>query len=401
MVSCHAKKQNTNQPYTMNSKSKKKVVALFAQAGVTLDGDRPWDIQVHNPALYPRILSQGSLGFGESYLEGWWEAEALDECIFRLLRAKIDYEVGTNFKLVWEGLLWTLFNRQTKSRAKRAVRHHYDLDNQLFFSFLDPYRQYSCAYFYETENLAIAQEMKMELICQKLQLSQGEEVLDIGCGWGGLAKYMAERYGCRVTGITLSREQARYAREFCRGLPITIRLRDYRDIREKYDKIVSIAMFEQVGFKNYRRMMQIVRNSLREGGLFLLHTIGMDKSALTGEPWLTKYIFPDTHIPSLRQLAQATDGLFVLEDLHNFGFDYAKTLKAWHERFVRNWPRLRDRYDQRFFRLWTYYLQSCRATFLARKAQLWQAVYTRNGLLGGYESVRDPVRATEAQGMLV
>ncbi len=313
----------------MNVQSEKKVRRLFAQAGVTLDGDRPWDIQVRNPNFYPRILSQGSLGFGESYVEGWWDVEALDECIFRLLRAKIDYEVGTNLKLIWENLIWSLFNRQTKSRARKAVRKHYDLDNKLFFSFLDPYRQYSCAYYYETENLAIAQEMKMELICRKLQLARGEEVLDIGCGWGGLAKYMAERYGCRVTGITLSREQARYAREFCRGLPVTIRLRDYRDIEGTYDKVVSIAMFEQVGHKNYRQMMEIVRNSLREGSLFLLHTIGMDKSSLVGEPWLMKYIFPDTHIPSLQQLARATDGLFVLEDLHNFGFDYAKTLKAW------------------------------------------------------------------------
>jgi cyclopropane-fatty-acyl-phospholipid synthase len=385
----------------MNVQSEKKVRSLFAQAGVTLNGDRPWDIQVHNPKFYPRILSQGSLGFGESYVEGWWDVEALDECIFRLLRAKIDYEVGTNLKLVWENLIWSLFNRQTKSRARKAVRKHYDLDNKLFFSFLDPYRQYSCAYFYETENLAIAQEMKMELICQKLQLGRGEEVLDIGCGWGGLAKYMAERYGCRVTGITLSREQARYAREFCRGLPVTIRLRDYRDIEGTYDKVVSIAMFEQVGYKNYRQMMEIVRNALREGGLFLLHTIGMDRSFLSGEPWLTKYIFPDTHIPSLQQLARATDGLFVLEDLHNFGFDYAKTLKAWHEKFVRNWPTLRDRYDTRFFRLWSYYLQSCRASFLARKTQLWQAVYSREGLLGGYESVRDAEKIYNGSAILV
>lgn len=381
----------------MSAYYEKEVKALFSQAGVAINGDQAWDVQVHDPRFYKRLLTQGSLGFGESYVEGWWDAEALDECIFRLLRARIDQKVRPGLKLMWNLFVWQLFNMQTKGRAKKAVEHHYDLDNELFFSFLDPYHQYSCGYYYQTNDLATAQEQKLELICLKLQLMPGDEVLDIGCGWGGLAKYAAEHHGCRVTGITLSKEQALYAKEFCRGLPVNIRLQDYRDVRESYDKIVSVGMFEHVGYKNHRKLMQIVRESLRDKGLFLLHTIGIDNNIVRGDPWFVKYIFPNSQIPSLKQLAASTEGLLVMEDWHNFGFDYAKTLLAWHKNFIRYWPNLRKRYDDRFYRLWTYYLLAGRANFLARRNQLWQVVFSKKGVPGGYVSVRNPKRNTKAE----
>jgi len=376
--------------YVMSVYDKNKVRTLFSRAGVTINGDQPWDVQVHEEKFYRRLLNEGSLGFGESYVEGWWDAEALDECVFRLLRARIDRQVRPGLKLIWKHLIWRLFNMQSKARSKKAIGRHYDLDNDLFFSFLDPYHQYSCGYFYKTQDLATAQEQKLELICQKLQLSPGDEVLDIGCGWGGLAKYMTEHYGCRVTGITLSEEQARYAREFCKGLPVRIRLKDYRDVREKYDKIVSVGMFEHVGYKNHRNLLKIVRQALRDEGLFLLHTIGIDRPIVHNDPWMVKYIFPNSQIPSLNQLAKAAEGLFVMEDWHNFGHHYAQTLKAWHDNFVHHWSNLRDRYDERFFRLWTYYLQAGRGNFMARRNQLWQVVFAKEGVPGGYASVRKP-----------
>jgi cyclopropane-fatty-acyl-phospholipid synthase len=253
---------------------------------------------------------------------------------------------------------------------------------------LDRRLVYSCAYWKDADNLDDAQEAKLDLICKKLGLRKGDRVLDIGCGWGSFARFAAEKYGVRVVGITVSSEQAALGREMCEGLPVEIRLQDYREIDEKFDHVVSVGMFEHVGYKNYRIYMEVVRRCLRDEGLFLLHTIGNNISCIATDPWFDKYIFPNSVVPSVKQISSAMEGLFILEDLHNFGSYYDATLTAWFANFDRNWHSLTDRYDQRFYRMWKYYLLSCAGSFRSRCLQVWQMVLSKEGVPGGYQPAR-------------
>ncbi|MDZ7580817.1 MAG: cyclopropane fatty acyl phospholipid synthase [Deltaproteobacteria bacterium] len=352
---------------------------LLKEAGIAIDGPNPWDIQVHDQRWYGRIVRNKNLGLGESYMDGWWDCERLDEMICRLLRGGLEDKVRGNLKYLLRFLPGVLFNLQSRSRARIIADHHYDLGNDLFFSFLDTYRQYSCGYFQDTDDLDQAQQNKLELICRKLNLGAADHVLDIGCGWGGLARYAAERFGCTVTAVNISKEQLRYAEAFCRGLPVQFQNRDYRAIDGRFDKIVSVGMFEHVGRKNYRTFMQVVRRCLKNEGIFLLHTIGGNTSRMGCDPWITKYIFPNGMLPSIAQIAKAAEGLFIIEDWHNLGPHYDKTLMAWNENFQQAWSRLSDKYDTRFKRMWEYYLLSCAGAFRARNIQVWQVVMTPYG----------------------
>jgi cyclopropane-fatty-acyl-phospholipid synthase len=253
---------------------------------------------------------------------------------------------------------------------------------------LDTRMIYSCGYWAEAETLEQAQEHKLDLVCRKLGLQPGMRVLDIGCGWGGAARFMAERYQVEVVGCTISAEQARLAREDCRDLSVQILLQDYRTLSGSFDRIFSIGMFEHVGHKNYRTYMETVARLLKDDGLFLLHSIGSNKTSIVVDPWIERYIFPNGMLPSARQITRASEGLFILEDWHNFGADYDKTLMAWHANFISAWPQLKHAYDQRFFRMWTYYLLSCAGGFRARDNQLWQVVFAKNGVPGGYRAIR-------------
>jgi len=358
---------------------KRIVREILDGVGVTIDGPNPWDIRVKDDRIYARVLRDKNLGLGESYMDGWWDCPRIDEFIYRLLTGRIDEQVQGGWKLVIPYLQAFLFNRQSKTLAHEVAERHYDLDNELFLSFLDPYNQYSCAYFNGVDDLNKAQLNKLELICRKLAISTGDHVLDIGFGWGGLAKYVAENYGCTVTGVNISGEQIRYAKEFCNGLPINILERDYRDVGGTFDKIVSVGMFEHVGVKNYRTFMEVAHRCLRDGGIFLLHTIGGNESKIKSDPWITKYIFPNGMLPSIAQISKAVEGLFVVEDLHNLGPHYDKTLMAWNHNFQDAWPKLREKFDDRFKRMWEYYLLSCAGAFRARDIQLWQIVLTKYG----------------------
>jgi cyclopropane-fatty-acyl-phospholipid synthase len=227
----------------------------------------------------------------------------------------------------------------------------------------------------------------MDLIARKLRVKEGDRVLDIGCGWGGLAKYLAETYGCRVTGITISDEQVALAKERCAGLPVEILKVDYRDMEGSFDKVLSVGMFEHVGSKNYDAYMEATRRLVKDDGLTLLHTIG----GLHGsgeDPWIEEHIFPNSALPSQAAVAAAFGPRFVLEDWHNFGAYYDKTLFAWHANFAAAWPRFREAYGDRFERMWRYYLLSCAGSFRARHIQLWQLVLSPHGVPGGYASVR-------------
>jgi cyclopropane-fatty-acyl-phospholipid synthase len=352
---------------------------MLATAGITINGNSPWDLHVRDDRIFLRLLQNKSLGLGESYMEGWWDCRQLDEFVCKILKAGLDRKVKDSFKFLVPVLSAMLFNMQSKTRSRAVAEQHYDLDNELFISFLDPYNQYSCAYFDGTGNLNEAQLKKMDLICRKIHLSKEDNVLDIGCGWGGFAKYMAEYYGCKVTAINISEKQLSYAREFCKDLPVEILRCDYRDVQGSFNKIVSIGMFEHVGRKNYKTFMKIVHRCLEDDGIFLLHTIGDNESQIEGDPWINKYIFPNGMLPSISQISKAVEGLFVMEDLHNIGPHYEKTLMAWHENFQKAWTMLKKRYDEKFKRMWDYYLLSFAGAFRARNIQIWQIVLTKYG----------------------
>lgn len=360
-------------------KYKNVVEHLLSGSSIKIDGDDPWDIRVRDERMYARVLSEKSLGLGESYMDGWWDCDRLDEMIFRLLRAGIDRKVAGSWKLALPLIRAVVSNGQSKRRSRVVAERHYDLGNDLFLSFLDPYNQYSCAYFEGTDDLNQAQLNKMEMICRKLNLRPSDHVLDIGFGWGGLAKYMAENCGCTVTGVNISSEQITHARSFCRNLPINIVQADYRDVQGTFDKIVSVGMFEHVGRKNYSTFAKTVGRCLKKDGILLLHTIGANESQIKSDPWVTKYIFPNGELPSIAQISRAVEGLFVVEDLHNLGPHYDRTLMAWNDRFQRARPQLTGRYDERFKRMWEYYLLSSAGAFRARDIQLWQIVLTGNG----------------------
>lgn len=370
------------------SPAQKIVSDVFAAADIQMDGQRPWDIMVLDQRFYGRVLAGGILGFGESYMEGWWDCAALDEMFFRAIRARLEERVPIRFRDLLAISAALLFNLQTRRRARVVGRHHYDLGNDFFEAMLDPAMQYSGAYFRDTDDLAVAQRRKLDLICQKLGLAAGMHLLDIGCGWGGLAKHAAEHYGCSVVGITISKEQQRFAETSCLGLPVEIRLQDYRDVKDAFDRVVSVGMVEHVGFKNYRRYLQSVFRCLPDGGLFLCQAIGTPEWRVHCDPWIKRYIFPNSLPVSAGRLTQAAEGLFVLEDAHNFGACYDRTLMAWEANLRRSWDRFEESYGTRFYRMWRYYLLSCAGAFRARSLDLFQFVFSKGGVLGGYHSLR-------------
>ncbi|MFB8828934.1 cyclopropane fatty acyl phospholipid synthase [Azotobacter sp. CWF10] len=358
-------------------------VELLQQADIRIGGSRPWDMQLKAGGVPERVFAQGNLGLGEAYMEGAWEAERLDEFFFRLLRTGIDRQVRPA-RLVFHALRSRLLNLQNRRRAWKVGEAHYDLGNDFYEAMLDPRMTYTCGYWKSATNLAEAQEAKLELICRKLGLERGMRVLDIGCGWGSFMGYAAERYGVQCIGVTISREQQAWARERYVSLPVEFRLQDYREIQGRFDRIVSVGMFEHVGRKNHRHFFEVAARSLADDGLFLLHTIGKNRRHSTPDPWIDRYIFPNGDLPSLGQIGDALDGLFVLEDLHNFGADYDKTLMAWHANFEAAWPRFAAELGERFRRMWRYYLLSCAGAFRARDIQLWQYVLSKKGVPGGY-----------------
>jgi len=360
---------------------------MLEKADIEINGSRPWDIQVKQPDFFKRVIQEGSLGLGEAYMDGWWECERLDMFFHRVLKHKLDQQLPHHFKDTLRVAAARLTNLQSKKRAWIVGKEHYDLGNDLFSLMLDPYMQYSCAYWKEAETLEQAQEAKLDMICRKLQLEPGMTLLDIGCGWGGLAEYAARHYGAVVHGVTISAEQQKLAQQRCEGLDVTILLQDYRDLSQQFDRIVSVGMFEHVGPKNYATYFDVVDRNLKPDGLFLLHTIGAIRTDMNVDPWIDKYIFPNGCLPSVRHIADASESHFILEDWHNFGADYDTTLMAWYERFLQAWPQLAEKYGERFKRMFSYYLNACAGAFRARDIQLWQVVFSR-GVEGGLRVAR-------------
>jgi len=361
---------------------------LLDPIDIRTDGDRPWDLEVKEPAFFERVMGGGSLALGESYMDGWWHCQALDQLFERILTARLDQTIPKQVGALWSILRAKFRNTHGRSKAYVIGKKHYDTGNRLFSVMLDKRMNYSCGFWDNVQTLDEAQEAKLNLICQKIDLQPGMTVLDIGCGWGGFARWAAEKYGAKVLGITVSREQVTFAREYCQGLDVRIAFQDYRDLTEKFDRIVSIGMFEHVGSTQYRTFLQVAHRCLNPDGLFLLHTIGGNRSVRTVDPWIGKYIFPNSMLPSARQITTAAEGLWVLEDWHSFGHDYDTTLMAWHRRFTDNRDAITDLYDECFFRMWTYYLLSCAGSFRARRNQLWQILFSKTGIPGGWHGYR-------------
>ncbi|AGH73655.1 cyclopropane fatty acyl phospholipid synthase [Edwardsiella piscicida] len=364
------------------------VSEMLSRAGIRVNGDRPYDIRVNHPLFFKRVLQQGSLGLGESYMDGWWQCDRLDIFFDKALRAGLQQQMPHHFRDTLRVVGARLANLQSRRRAWQVGREHYDLGNDLFSLMLDPAMQYSCAYWKQADTLEQAQQDKLHLICEKLQLRPGMTLLDIGCGWGGLAAYAARRYGVRVHGVTISAEQQKLAAARCQGLEVQILLQDYRDLHARYDRIVSVGMFEHVGPKNYDAYFAVARRNLKDDGLFLLHTIGANHTTPDVDPWINKYIFPNGCLPSLRHIADASEARFVMEDWHNLGADYDRTLMAWQQRFNAAWPQLKANYSARFFRMFNYYLAACAGAFRARDIQLWQVLFSPQGVGGGLRVAR-------------
>jgi len=363
-------------------------------AGVALNGNRPYDIRIHDDRFYNELHLYPSIAAGEGYMAGYWDCDQIDELFYRICRYEQYDVIYPKWVVALRKMLNTVLNHQSLSRSRQVAEQHYNLGNDFYRYMLGKSMAYTCAYWKDASILDEAQSHKFDLICRKIGLKPGERVLDLGCGWGSLAKFMAEKYRCDVTAVNISSEQVRFAQDICEGLPVHVHLCDYRDShlynpdKQPFDKIVSVGLCEHVGYKNYGMFLKVARENIKEDGLFLLHTIGKSVSGNFVDPWINKYIFPNGVLPSIKNLSEAAENQFIIEDLHNFGADYDKTLMAWHKNFNENWFRFKDQYGETFFRLWNYYLLTCAGGFRARAMQLWQLVLSPKGVSGGYESIR-------------
>ena len=370
------------------NKAEATVRGLCEIADIEINGSRRHDIQVNDASFYRRMLSEGSLAFGETYMEGLWDCEAPDDLVYRILVTRLERRISP-LRLLWPVIWAKIANLQSRRRAFDIGKHHYDIGNELYQRMLDRRMTYTCGYWKEADNLDEAQEAKLDLVCRKIGLKSGMRVLDVGCGWGSFARFAAEHYDVEVVGVTVSREQITLGQELCKDLNVELRYQDYRDVTGRFDRIVSLGMFEHVGPKNYRTYMKVVEACLADDGLFLLHTIGTNRKADAVDPWGNKYIFPGAVLPLTGQIDAAARGLFVLEDWHNFGTHYDPTLRAWMDNIDRHRAELESLgYDERFYRMWRYWLLTAAGSDRARRNHLWQIVFSKNGVDGGYASIR-------------
>jgi cyclopropane-fatty-acyl-phospholipid synthase len=356
---------------------------LFGLAGIEIDGAGLGDIRVKDPRFYERVIRDASVGFGEAYMDEWWETDALDVTIDKIMRANLKQKIQGSWRMRALTVKALLLNLQAKTRSGASVEAHYDIGNDLYTRMLDERMVYTCAYWggsgSRAKTLTEAQEAKLDLVCRKVGMKPGMRVLDLGCGWGGLASWAAEKYGCDVLGVTLSKDQVSLGNEKWKHLPVKLELRDYRDVVGTFDRVVSIGMMEHVGPKNHRAMMEVIDRCLVDDGVALVHTIANNKSLRHGTPFIEKYIFPNAVAPSIAQIGRAMEGLFVLEDLHNIGPDYDPTLMAWWDNFDRTYGEISHRYDRKFYLMWKFYLLAAAGASRSRDGQLYQVVMTKTG----------------------
>jgi cyclopropane-fatty-acyl-phospholipid synthase len=367
---------------------KAELIPLLDQIGIKINGPDPWDPQIKDERFWTRLYAQGSLGLGEAYMDGWWECDDLAEFFNRVVGANIEDKLRVTPNLIWQIVQARFLNMQTIARSKRVAKMHYN-ETEAYKASLDARMTGSCGYWPEgVTNVDQAQEAKLDMICRKVQLKPGETVWDIGCGWGAFMGFAAEKYGANCVGVTVSPDQAAYGRERYKGLPVEFQVKDYREFQGKADKIVSMGMFEHVGYRNFRTYFETARRVIRDDGLFLLHTIGSPESKQTIDPWIEKYIFPGGVLPSIKQVGEAIEGLFSVVDVHNIGPHYDRTLVAWWDNFRAKWPQPQTPEQWRFYRMWQYYLLCCAGGFRSRAIHVWQFVLSTRGVPEGYVTQR-------------
>ena len=367
---------------------KAELLPLLDMVGIKINGPNPWDPQIKDERFWTRLYAQGSLGLGEAYMDGWWECDDLAEFFNRVVGANIEDKLRVTPGLIWQIVQAKFLNMQTVAKSKRVAAMHYN-ETEAYKASLDVRMTGSCGYWPEgVTNVDQAQEAKLDMICRKVQLKPGETVWDIGCGWGAFMGFAAEKYGANCVGVTVSPDQAAYGRERYKGLPVEFQVKDYREFTGKADKVVSMGMFEHVGYKNFRTYFETARRVIKDDGLFLLHTIGSPESKETIDPWIEKYIFPGGVLPSLKQVGEAIEGLFSVIDLHNIGPHYDKTLVAWWDNFRTKWPQPQTPEQWRFYRMWKYYLLCCAGGFRSRAIHVWQFVLSTRGVPEGYITQR-------------
>jgi len=360
---------------------------ILDRAGVEINGSTPWGIQVHNEKLWDRVISQRQLGLAEAYIDGWWDCNAIDVMLTKLLESDVLGQLRPSFALAGHAIKSTVLNRQTKSRAAKNAKHHYNIGNDLYERMLDPEMVYSCGYWKNESDLASAQIAKLDLICKKLHLEPGMRILDIGCGWGGFLRHAVKNYGVIGVGISPAENQIKIAKDRQGNLNIEYLQQDYRDLTGKFDRIVSIGMMEHVGPKNLQTFFNKCIDLLTPNGVMLHHTISSNVSKLVTDPFFDRYIFPGGVLPSLAQIADATENKLAIEDVHNFGPFYDLTLLEWHKNINAKWHEI-PKYDERFKRMWNYYLLSSAAGFRSRHLQLLQIVFRSHSAHGIYETYR-------------
>jgi len=368
---------------TRTSEAEGIIRELFSLADIQIGGTRRGDIQVKDQRFYERTLRGASLGFGEAYMDEWWETDALDVTIDKVMRANLKQKISGSWKLKALTAKALLLNLQSKQRSGASVEAHYDIGNDLYTRMLDERMVYTCGYWKTAKTLQEAQDHKLDLVARKVGLKPGMRVLDMGCGWGGMASWAAEKYGCKVLGVSLSKDQVALGNELWgpkgKKLDVELKLMDYRDVTGTFDRVISIGMMEHVGPKNHRTMMECINARLADDGVALVHTIANNRSLRHGTPWVEKYIFPNAVAPSMAQIGRALEGLFVLEDLHNIGPDYDPTLMAWWDNFDRTYSEISHKYDRRFYLMWKFYLLAAAGASRSRDGQLYQVVLTKTG----------------------
>ena len=352
---------------------------MLSQVGIEVNGKNPWDLQVYDARFYERVFLAPHLTLGEGYMDGWWDCQQIDEFINKVLLGNLDQKIRGDWRVALFLLQSRLFNMQSRARAFEVGQKHYDLGNDLYCAMLDRRLVYTCGYWKDAATLDEAQEAKLDLVCRKIGAHPGMRILEFGCGWGSFAKFAAEKYGAHVLGVTVSKEQVALGMQLCQGLPVELRLQDYRTVEGQYDAVISIGIMEHIGFKNYRTYMQVAERCLKPDGVAFVHTIGSNVDVVSADPFTDKYIFPNGMLPSIAQLSKAMEHRFVIEDLQNIGPHYDPTLMAWCANFDQAWPELKSHYDERFRKMWRFYLLSSAGAFRSRNQQLWQFVMTRPG----------------------
>ena len=348
----------------------------------------PIVLKIFDKKLHYKLLFRPDLYFGEAYSEGdiiienGTLSDFLDLAFMNIGRGELNFFSQLLNKLSGSYRYLTNFNLIKKSKMNAA--HHYDLSDDLYDLFLDPKRQYSCGYFKnENDTLETAQNNKIQHIIKKLNIKPNQKILDIGCGWGSLAIDIAKSANCEVTGITLSENQYEYCKKKAKELnmenQVTFKLIDYRELNEKFDRIVSVGMFEHVGRKFYKKFFKQIEKLLNNNGISLIHTIGSVNPPRDPHPWITKYIFPGGYTPSLSEVTTPIEkaGLIV-SDIEVLRLHYSHTLRHWKENCIKNKVKITEMFDERFFRMWEFYLAGCEIAFKWGDQVVYQFQLTKN-----------------------